>query len=191
MDEPVDLDDPLYERTWHLCAACEGDVQFTEEVVQVQMVEAREHAGGLHYFPVLAPDGQCPFVPLYLHFECWEPAYEALRTLLDDAPPVRDLCPDLVCATCGSDVRRGEYLVLWTFGELHRSSRSPNGQTSLRFEELRDPEPLCTYCATLLSTHDEGIELWDTPTQYGECGDCTHARCWRQTACACRCHEDL
>jgi hypothetical protein len=54
------------------------------------------------------------------------------------------------------------------------------------YEAVTSPYITCLSCL-LVQNYD--CDLWgEDLTQMGECEECSHARCWRQGACACRCH---
>lgn len=175
-----------------ICADCEDPISCGDEIVLVQIVQPKLAGGALLYYPVIDEndvEGDFLFEPYVYCFSCWDDHYWDLKREAEDVPPVQDLHAVVECACCGSGVREWEYAATFTVGELSLSAREPNNVRGPHFVPNGKPEVICLYCMIVLN--DNYITMWEALSQFGECTDCTHTRCWRyEHQCGCSCHEE-
>ena len=190
---------PLYEesgditmRTEQVCPQCGENLVFTEDVIQLLVVQ--HHADHSAHPVQDDEDGDFLYEPYFLHFSCWEEIQDSLLEEVEDVPPVEDVHGPFRCKFCGSGIRTWEHCGSLTCGEFHISKRNPHGQRGEDFIEAAPPDVFCLYCLFVIN---EGImEFYDCEaggvSQFGECGDCLQARCWRLPAgtCPCTCHME-
>jgi hypothetical protein len=176
-----------------ICADCEEPLRYTDEVFLVQVVQMQRYQDRLLFHDIIDdqdPDGPCfRFEPYHFCFKCWEDTYNQVRDETEDEPPVidgYDLAADCVC--CGSSIRNGEFAGTFTLGEFHLSDRAPNGVRGQSFKPLGKSDIMCLYC--LATMNENYITMWPDLSQYDECIDCIQTRCWRGSACDCRCHHE-
>ena len=177
--------------TGHICTDCGESLDYTDEVWLLQVMKPQQLGGQVFFHQVIDendPQGDFLFEPYFFCFKCWENTYEAMRTDMEDEPPVPDADGVIECVCCGSGIRAWEYSGVFTLGEFHVSKRAPNGVPGPQFETISAPDVLCLYCLTLIN--DDHIVLWDDLSHGGECSDCIQGRCWRWATCACVCHTD-
>jgi hypothetical protein len=181
-------------KTEQSCPSCGEEIVFTEEIVQLLVVQPHFANGELLLHPVLDDAGDFLYEPYFLQFMCWEGVEEELEEEIEDVPPIEDVGSPLACRYCRSGIREWEHCGAITLGEIHIAKRAPNGVRGEDFIEAAYPDLICLYCLLLIN---EGIlELWDADTggvtQEGECGDCLQARCFRlpKNTCCCTCHLD-
>ncbi len=188
-EELETLDALARKKTDHICADCGNDIMYTEEVVLLQIVQAEIRQGRALFHIIVDPEDNRNFLfePYYYCFRCWESLYEKLREETKDEPPMIDSVGPLECLCCSSTIREEEYVATFTLGEFHLSSRTPDGNQRGRYVPAGRPELLCLYCTYTLNLY---IEMWPTLSQNGECAECIHARCWRNDACTCGCHNE-
>lgn len=180
-----------------ICADCESPIGYTEEMFLVQIMQAKKVGGAVIFLPVIDEndvEGGFLFDPWLYCFTCWEEHWDNLKNEAHDHPPVADPIANLTaieCACCGSGIREWEYTGTFTLGELRRSTREPNNVPGPRFTPMNKPEVICLYC--LRTFNDNYVEMWESISQFNECADCTHARCWRfqNPGCACGCHTTV
>lgn len=183
---PLDPQETL--RTACICAVCGEDdpLTFTEEVFHLQVTQLQMFNGEPVFHPVINEEtGDFQFDPYFFHFGCWEDIEENLKEELEDVPPIQDPLSVFKCKICGSGIREWEYAGQLTYGELHASRRSPDGEKTERFQVGGRSDILCIHC--LATANNEELEMWPDISQQGECLDCTLARCWRH-GCGCTCH---
>lgn len=187
-DEEITMDTDLE------CACCTQEIEATEEVIFLQIVQAQRTSNGVEYYPVLKDsDGDYQFAPLFLHLDgCWKDVKEGILEKNQDAPPVEVTAPVLICTCCGSGIREWEYLAFGQPGEFYCSPHTPSKKPVYTFGPWggKDEERthVCLACITKIG--EETLDDWDEVSQIGECVFCTHARCWRDVSCSCFCHMD-
>jgi hypothetical protein len=179
----------LLEKTGWTCTSCDEHIEYVEEVFQLQVVEMRLIEGHLRYLPIMATNGDYLFDPQFICFRCWEDAYEDLKEHVDDMPSLDDMGSMFACSTCGSGIREGEYTIIATLGEMHRSRRAPQGHHDPTFVPSGAPTVLCLYCAKCVD--EQSIDMWIGLGHNNDCLECAHVRCWRNdVTCECHCHTD-
>lgn len=179
--------------TGNVCADCESGIALTEEAFLVQVVTPAKAGGAVLFFPVIDEHdvaGDFLFEPYLYCFTCWEEHWDNLKNEANDSPPVADGYSVIECACCGSGIREWEYAGTFTLGELRTSPREPNNTPGAHFVPVNKPEVICLYC--LRTFNENYIEMWNELSQFGECADCTHFRCWRyqNPGCSCACHQE-
>lgn len=176
------------------CIVCDDHLNYTEEIVKLEVQVPSVIGGQLIREPFLCDSGAFVgdfyYDPLFFEFDCWESVAESLREMVEDAPPVRSkdelfACDFCECSICENEIYGAAYV-----GELHVSPRMPNGEVASTFVTIAKPYTLCLGCLILLNTHE--VDLWDDDlNQTGECQECSHIRCWRYDAgCSCPCHAE-
>jgi predicted nucleic acid-binding Zn ribbon protein len=185
-DEEEDL--PSYMQTEEICPSCGENIDFDEEIYLVQISSARYENGNLVITPVTSKDGDYDFDPYFMDIECWEDLVKECRDKANDFPPIVHPKGIIECGVCGSSVLPDEYFGSATIGELKLSERRPNDQSAVRFKANGVMDVICLSCLTY--GNEEELELWEPEflTQFGECSDCIHTRCWRGDVCGCTCH---
>lgn len=174
----------------HLCSDCGKELEYTEEVFLVQIIQPQRFDGKVFYHNVIDesdPQGDFMFDPWYFCFSCGENLLEGLKEDATDEPPVEDDASSHDCVCCGSGIRDWELAGTITVGELHISSRAPNGIRGPHFHSNGKPDLYCLYCMVIINTFH--IELWSELSESGECADCIQVRCWRYDECECACHQ--
>lgn len=191
---PFSTEGDITMKTEQTCPSCGEEIVFTEEVVLLQVVQPRIINGEVYLLEILGDEGDFVYAPYFFQFGCWENVQEELEEEIEDVPPIEDVLSQFSCRFCRSGIRELEQCGALSFGELHISKRSPNGQRGEEMIEAGTPDLVCLYCLLLIN---EGIlELWDADsggvTQGGECGDCLQARCFRlpDGTCPCTCHQE-
>lgn len=180
--------------TTQVCPECGETIVFTEDIVQLLVVQPQLLPKQLVFHQSLDDEGDFLYEPYYLHFSCWESVEEQLLEEVEDTPPIEDALSVFQCKVCGSGIRDWEHCGSLTCGEFHVSARNPHGVRGEDFIEAAEADVICLYC--LLVINIGIIEFWSDETggvsQFGECGDCLHARCWRLPAgtCPCDCHTE-
>lgn len=171
------------------CSSCGEDIHYTEEIVQIQICHAFDNGRGeILTVPFLDDEGGFFFTPHFLEFDCWESLVEDLRAAIKDEPPVLSPRGILRCTYCASDICEWEIFATTHVGELRVSRRSPSGRSTPIFEASTLNEPYIT-CLSCLLCQSYELDLWDEElNQTGECEECSHARCWRESTCSCLCH---
>ena len=175
-----------------ICADCEDPLCYGAEVALVQIVQPKLAGGAVFYYPVIDEndlDGDFLFEPYIYCFSCWDEQFWDLKREAEDVPPVQDVHGIVECACCGSSVREWEYAATFTVGELDPSAREPSNVPGPHFVPAGKTEVICLYCMIVLN--DNYITMWEELSQFGECADCTLARCWRYETqrCGCSCHD--
>lgn len=162
------------------CALCGDMLKYADESFVLTVVMAVVIPEGIQYIPLMLEDGSdFLYEPYFFCFTCWESCIEDVRTEKGDMPPVEDQYSILECACCESGIRQNEVLGTASFGEVHRTKRSPDTGGYVKFEVM-DPEPstLCIECLNALNTVVD--DLWtDGVSQGGECEEGRFIRCWR------------
>jgi hypothetical protein len=179
------------------CSYDEEHIQYGEEVVHFTLYKV---VLGVEPFLVIVGDeetGDYTYDPHWFEFSCWESLVEELEEMVKDAPPVRHPESLYRCDYCGSGILEDEVLAAGYLGEVHISPRMPpNPQTGIPqptehfVPSSHEPFIMCLCC--LILTNEHTLELWEPEdlNHWGECQECTHARCWRWSACACLCHQE-
>lgn len=170
-------------KTDQLCPNCAGTIVFTQEVVELKIVQARRENGQMVRYDVFGEDGDYLYEPYYICFSpCWEDIEQWLGEEIESEPPIEDAWSQFQCRYCQSGIREWELCGSLVMGEFHVSPRSPNGHMEETFVPAGEADLVCLYCLYVMN--DGNIELWDQEyggitEQNGECGDCLQARCWR------------
>jgi hypothetical protein len=187
--------------TDHECAYCGEAILHTDEVLLLTVVMANLVNGQIETYPAMSDDDEFAYEPQYMHFRCAEEALESLDELIENTPPIEDDKRILHClhingGGCGSGIRPFEHFALLQLGELHYSSRRPNGNTTTSFVPSGAPNALCLSC--LCHINDSVVTMWEdqedpslnTVEMFGECNECVHKRCWKHPVeCLCECHK--
>lgn len=172
------------------CTSCGKAFCESEEIFQVTLRFVVRTETGLTQCHVLGEDGDCAYEPTFFHVGCWEEVVEGLREAVADTPSVEDEEAALLCTFCESGVREWEHFGRAYIGELRRSPRCPDGQKAYRFVRIDSSAGSLICLPCMQRVHDEVLEIWDEVSQEGECSDCIHDRCWRQSECECDCHSE-
>ena len=165
-------------RTEHDCANCGDKICYTVEIVVITVVVPSVENGEVVFATAEADDGDFLYEPRFLEYECWEDVVDEVYSLLCDNPPIEEPSSITVCRICESGVCAGELCGLATKGELHCSSRMPEGVATTTFDP-QDPKPdvICISCLNRLCK--EYLDLWDSVEQGDECNEGVDIRCWR------------
>jgi hypothetical protein len=174
------------------CISCGDDLEPAQEVFLATICYALEAGDFYDELEVLDEEEKAPaFEPLFFDLDCWDEVTDGLNEIVEDEPPEEHNNALLRCHFCASGILQLERYSRIRLGELHLSPRRPNGEMTFRFVETGPrSQVMCLSCMTHVSC---GIlEIWEDVTQEGECGDCAHARCWREDKCPleCACHEE-
>lgn len=176
------------------CSSCMEPLHFAEEIFLVNVVQAAHNRSEVEFTPLMCEEGEYvgdfQYDPLFFEFSCWENVLESLKKMVENAPPVKHEESLMACDYCGSAICEWEILCTAYIGELHVSSRMPNGKPTSTFApNSLEPFVMCIGCLALVQEYE--VDLWDdTVSQVGECSECTHARCWRWESCSCPCHTE-
>lgn len=127
-------------------------------------------------------------------FGCWEEVNEEAQVACDDVPPVTHPNGLCICDNCGSDINEGETMGLATYGEVHWSSKMPNGIPQHEFEEIGDSKHICIVCIHNMDLEyvrpDYAANLRVRDEEPNEaCSDGLSKRCWRHGTCIAHCHS--
>lgn len=186
------LDDVLTGSANEVCAQCEEELIYTEDVFTAYVMKAVIVNGLPVLQPALDEDGDFLYEPYFLHFKCWEEVVDGHKEEIEDAPPVEDEFSLLKCDCCGSGIREHETLMVATLGELVLSERSPSGMRTTALVSSGSPDVYCLWCASMINS--DWLEFWEdgisNEFDANECIECQHVRCWRGFDCACTCHEE-
>ena len=128
------------------CHACHERLTYTDEIYQLEVVEAARENGQIECQPLLCDDGDYQFTPLLVHLECWETIVEQIQESRQDDPPVESPTGILICSCCESTIGSFEPFVSSTFGEIHVSQRGPSGQPAETICHLASRRPVCLSC---------------------------------------------
>jgi len=180
-----------------ICAHCEEDIHYGEEVVLLEVVQVQKLGGQMRYYSVKDlsdPQGDFLFEPYHFCVECWRGLFEDMREEVDNKPPLQDLLSAIECCCCGSGIRglpEVEYASTFTIGEFRVSIYQPviggAWKVGPGFVASSKPDVVCAFCIGALN--EWTISMWDDFSHNGECIDCVQSRCWRQEHCRCCCHE--
>lgn len=192
-DEEWEADVIIWESA-HVCAHCGEDIHVTDEIFLLQVVYAGyDEQGNFNHFILQNSEGDYIHEPQFFHLGCWEDLWEDFELLIEDMPPLMDPEPHLQiaeCYGCKSSVRAYETAGLLSFGELRRSRRSPDGDSTIYFDPCNNnnkSELICIAC--LFRLNDELFEMWDDLGHNGVCEEGLHERCWRNGTCTHGCHR--
>lgn len=176
------------------CACCIQDVEASEDVIFLQIVQTQNINEKFECLPILKPsDGDYQFSPIFVHLDgCWKDVIEGIHDKVEDTPPVEDPFAVLECSCCHSGIRELEYFALGQMGEFYCSPHRPGNQPVHTFQPWKGRDEtlvhICLACITKIS--EDTLCEWNDVSQVGECVFCTHARCWRDGRCSCFCHMD-
>lgn len=150
----------LLDKSEHSCAFCNEDINAVEEVRLLQVVYATADPNS---FCIIDNDwGEYQHKPCFFCFTCWEDVEEALGEVIEDREPVfRDETRAVFeCNGCTSGIHAWETVGLISFGELRRSHRIPNNESTLIFDECNStPNVICLSC--IQAINHEIIEMWE------------------------------
>ena len=181
-------------KSGHVCAYCGDGIHLTAEVFLLQIVySGYDEQGNLNQFILQDNEGDYIYEPQFFHLECWEDLWENFEAFLEDRPPLMDPEPSLQiaeCYGCESSIRAYEPAGLLSFGEIRRSRRSPDGDTTIYFDPCNNKsETICLTCLHLMN--NELFEMWDDLTSNGVCEQGLHERCWRNGTCTKGCWHHI
>lgn len=162
------------------CPSCGDEIRLTEEAFHISFARAYQTTTGVE-LRELRPDGHPVGAPTVFCFECWETHKENLQENCEDVLPIADAYDQglLECDICQSDICEGETFAIETFGEIHWSKRSPNGETTMAFEHMSEGTHVCIDCISNVEEDDQfQLEVHDYDDQ-DTCVVGRHLRCWR------------
>lgn len=186
-------DDPsVWSKSDADCAHCGERLHYTEEILYLNVGTGVSGDGNQFFIAEYYDlEGDYYYEPQFMHLECWESVLEELHEMVEEAPPVEAEGEILKCRGCDGSICELEYFMFAYVGELQVSSRKPNGDVSQIFWNNSSPYCICLSCLLLIQEHV--LDMWEDVNQFGECEDCTHARCWRlgENGCDCSCHDSM
>lgn len=158
-DEEEEEEVPIAFQSRQECHGCHERLTYTDEVFQLEVVEAVRENGQVEYQALMVDDGDFQFSPLLLHLECWESVLEQINELRQDEPPVESLAGILVCESCRSTIGSFEPFTSATFGEIQVSQRCPSGQPAEKICYLAPRQAICLACMAYVI--EEFFEEWE------------------------------
>lgn len=192
-----ELDEARKEAFVGECGYCAEDITQGEEFFIGYVKTSKKVEAGVVFDHVRDGDGDACAGSLFICFGCWDVLRDGLRELRQNEPEPHDeheQTPILGCEACGETVRMHEpHLQLWLVESDGRIAPVVDGDEEprppeFRFKRIsRTPDILC--CSCMVRTEEEEWITWEGDiSRDGECSNCTGNRCWRNTACDCRCH---
>lgn len=190
--EDFEIDGEVRLPTGLICPGCGNEIEADDDVALVQVVQASIHRGRFEVYPVIGENKDFKYPPKFFHLRpCWSDLLTDLEKI-GEGNKVEDLLGRIPCETCGSGIRDGETLVQAEYGEFHTDPRRPNNQEAkiYKFKALQEAEASSEICLScILNIVDNELAEWEDLSECGECGYCTHRRCWRIAQCGCECHQ--
>jgi hypothetical protein len=174
------------------CACCTQEIETTEDVLFLLIVQARNIQEKIGFFPVLKDrDGDYQFSPQLVHHHgCWSEIANDLREKVQDRPPVEDASAVTSCTFCASGILESEYFAFGQVGEFYCSPHMPHNKPTHTFVPYADYENVRICLSCVAKVAEEMISDLEEVSQLGECICCTDARCWRSPSCTCPCHAE-
>jgi hypothetical protein len=168
------------------CKHCGCELAMAEEVFLARVMKT---TAAPPYLVELDPtETDYVHIPAFFCFDCWEERLEEVETALEDVPPTLDARGMATCDVCGSDILAEEAMAVVSFGEIHWSSRAPNGEYIPQFVSMQNDKHLCLGCVYHLNqVNDDPIWEDDIEPIAGTvvCVDGLFSRCWRYGNCTC------
>lgn len=151
------------------CEGCGDFIAFQDETILILIVQSQKLKQLNEYgreeeivqcYPVQNEDGDFAFEPIFLHFECWEDAYEEYSELIADElclgePKVKGVQQ---CTFCKEQISEWEPYAWIRLGEITTDARLTGTESSFKEAEGGSPEPVCMSCMDRIN--DQCIELW-------------------------------
>lgn len=170
----------------HICSSCGEALHLTDELFLLQVVyPGYTEQGTLDNFIVQEVGGYYLYDPQFFHVDCWEDLLTEYRDIYEEDEEQRDLHGVAKCTLCSSDIRAYEISGMLSFGELRRSRRFPDGQSTIYFDPCgKAPELICLLCLWRFNTST--LEMWEE-IALPSCEDGLEKRCWRNSSCTLGC----
>lgn len=163
------------------CRSTGESIAYGDGVVAVSVMIATVNAQGIFApnFAVIPEKDDLLWEPQFFSATGWEQVDEELEAAdTTFVQAAHNLCS---CKYCRSGIADREVFVMFTFGEIHKSHRMPNGRglNSPTFRPM-DSNPTFMCLACYLYMHKNIVEIWEEHVQqHEECEDGTLGRCWR------------
>jgi hypothetical protein len=151
----------LINESAHACAYCKEDIHSVEELKLLQVVYVDCVNNETAFYTIDNGWGEYEYKPQLFHFMCWEEIQEELVDILDGQESLFDPDGPCVCTCngCAVSINPWEIVGIISFGELRRSKRTPNGESTFYFDDCNSvPDVLCSSC--LAATNHEVLEMW-------------------------------
>lgn len=173
-----------------ICSECGEELELLEEVLLLQVVFPGHDANGVQEAFIVEENNDYRYEPQFFHVNCWEGLWETFQDHIDGLPAYTDPeSPARIteCCGCGSQINQFEVSGMLTVGEVRRSQRAPNGESSLYFAAHNRPaDLLCISCLHIFN--QDLFEMWPDFNVGNLCGTGLHERCWRSGRCSGGCY---